>query len=101
MYDSSLTKAYDIISVTIHLTNLKHNLKRWKQVTARDSPDRSYILYMIPYPDSIDINKLGDGGTITTDTCNAACKVRRLLVKSIDGCVNEQYCMQYLRNVWC
>ena len=43
---------------------------------------------MIPSPDIIGINKLGDGGTITTDTCNDARKVRRLLFKTIDGCVN-------------
>ena len=55
---------------------------------------------MIPYPDNIVINKLGDGGTITTDTCNTARKIRRILVKAIYGCVNEQDCMQHLRNVW-
>ena len=54
---------------------------------------------MIPPPDRIEINKLGDGGTITTDTWNVARKVWRLLVKDIYGCVNEQYCMQNLRNV--
>ena len=55
---------------------------------------------MIPCPDRIDINKLVDGGTIITYTCNDARKVGRLSFKSIDGCVNEQYCMQHLRNVW-
>ena len=35
VYDSSLTKASDIISVIIQLTKLKHNFQRWKQVTAR------------------------------------------------------------------
>ena len=54
----------------------------------------------MPYPDSIEINKLVDCGTITTNTCNAARKLRHLLVKSIDGCVNEQNYMQNLRNVW-
>ena len=55
---------------------------------------------MIPSSDSINIDKLGKGGTITTDTCNAAQKVRRLLVEYINGTVNEQDCMQHLRNVW-
>ena len=32
--------------------------------------------------------------------CNAAQKVRRLLVEHINGNVNEQDCMQHLRNVW-
>ena len=55
---------------------------------------------MIPQPDSINIDKLGEGGTITTDTCNAAQKVFRLLVDQINGHVNEQDCMQHIRNVW-
>lgn len=55
---------------------------------------------MIPRPDSINIDKLGKGGTITTDTCNAAQKVCHLLVEYINGTVNEQDCMQHLRNVW-
>ena len=71
-----------------------------EKVTTREFPDRSYILNMIQPPDSIEINKLGNNGTINTNTCNDACKVRSLLVKSIDGCVNKQECMQNLRNVW-
>ena len=67
MYDSSLTKASDIISVIIQLTKLKHHLQLWKQVTARELPDTSDILDMIPSPDSIDINNLGGGDKITTD----------------------------------
>ena len=55
---------------------------------------------MIPQPDSINIGKLGEGGTITTDTCNAAQKVRRLLVEHINGHVNGQDCIHHLRNVW-
>ena len=55
---------------------------------------------MIPSPDSIDINKLGEGGTIATDTWNSARKVRRILVKDIYCCVNEQDYMQHLHNVW-
>ena len=99
MYDSSLAKAPGAISVIIHLTKLKHHLQRWKQVTARDFPDRSDPLDIIPSPDSIGINNLGDGGTITTYTCNTVRKVRRLLVKSIEGSVNEQDCMKHLRNM--
>ena len=55
---------------------------------------------MIPSPDSININNLGGGDKITTNNWNAAHNVQRLLVKSIDGCVNEQDCMQNLRNLW-
>ena len=93
VYDSSLKKSSDIIYVTIHLTKINHHFQQWKQVTSREFPDRSNLLDMIPLPDSIDIKKLGDGGIITTDTCNDSRKVRRLLVKAIDDCVNEQYCM--------
>ena len=66
----------------------------------REFNDRPDLLLLIPDPDSINIDNLGDGGTITTDTCNAAQKVRRLLVEYINGTVNEQDCMQHLRNVW-
>ena len=100
VYDSSLAKTSDIISVIIHLTKLKHHLQRWKKVTAREFPDIPDLLDMIPSPDSIDINKIGESVTINTDTCNAARKVQHLLVKAIDGCVNEQDCMQHLQNMW-
>ena len=85
MYDSYLTKVSDIIPVIIHINKLKHHIQRWKQVTAREFPDISDLFYMIPSPDRIYINNLGDGSTITTDTCNAACRLRRLLVKYIDS----------------
>ena len=48
------------------------------------------LLLLITDPYSINIDKLGDGVTITTDTCNVAQKVRRLLVEYINGTVNEQ-----------
>ena len=72
MYDSSLTKSSDIISVTIHPTKLKHHLQQRKNFTAREFPDRSDLLDMIPFPDRIYINNLGGGGTITADTFNSA-----------------------------
>ena len=64
------------------------SLKRWKEVTMCEFPDRPDLLLLIPNPDSISIDKLGDGGTITTDTCNAAQKVCWLLVECINGTVN-------------
>ena len=85
---------------TSQLDKLKDRLKRWKEVTMREFPDRPDILLLITDPDSNNIDKLGEGGTITTDTCNAAQKVRRMLVDYINGTVNEQDCMQHLRNVW-
>ena len=85
---------------TSQLDKLKDRLKRWKEVTMREFPDRPDLLLLIPYPDSINIDKLGDGGTITTDTCNVSQKVCRLLVEYIHGTVKKQDCMQHLRNVW-
>lgn len=54
----------------------------------------------IPSPDGIDINKLGDGGVIMTDTCNTAQKIRRILVDLIDGSLDLDCCMNHLKNVW-
>ena len=56
-------------------------------------------VHSLPSPDEIDIVKLGKGGAITTDTCNAAMKTRRILVKRIGGTVHEMDCMHHLRNV--
>ena len=84
---------------TSQLDNLKDRLKRWKEVTMREFTDRPDLLLLITDPDSINIEKLGDGGTITTDTCHAAQKVSRLLVECINGTVNNQDYIQHLRNV--
>ena len=59
------------------LANLKHRLKKWKEVTAQEFPDRPDILDLIPNADKIDINKLTDG-CVTTDTCNSAQKTRTM-----------------------
>ena len=72
---------------TSQLYKLKDCLKCRKEVTMREFPDRPDILLLIPDPDSINIDKLGDGGTITTDTCYAAQKVRWLLVEYINSTV--------------
>ena len=82
------------------LDKLKHRLTCWREVTAREFPDQPDLLDLILDPEGVNIDKLGDGGTIITDTCNAAQKVQRLLVEYIHGTVNEQDCMQHLRNVW-
>ena len=57
---------------TSQLDKLKDRLKRWKEVKMREFTDRPDLLLLIPDPDRINIDKLGDGGTITTNTCNAA-----------------------------
>ena len=91
-----------IVSVLIHLQldKLKHRLLRWHEITEKEFPGRADLLSLIPKSDSSNIDKLGHRGTITTDTCNAVQKVCCLLVKHINGNVNEQDCLQHLRNVW-
>ena len=66
----------------LQLDNLKCRLKRWKEVTAREFPDRPDLLAMIPDPDSIDITKLTDGG-VTTETCTSARKSRHIIVEVV------------------
>lgn len=56
-------------------------------------------LDLVPSADGIDINKLGEGGVVMTDTCNAAQKLRRILVSIVDGAYDLD-CMNHLRNVW-
>ena len=87
----------------MQLDNLKIRLNRWREITAREFPGRPDLLDRIPKADGISITKLGNGGAITTDTCNAARKTRRILVdlcKDDAGAVYEQDCMHHLRNVW-
>ena len=82
---------------------MRKQIERWREVTAREYPDRPELLEYIPTSDQIDINKLIEG-TTSTDTCNTAQKLRRILVEHIssnyDGVVYEQDCMHHLRNVW-
>ena len=50
---------------------------RLHEVVNREYPNCNFDL---PSPKSIDIGKLGQGGVITTDTCNSAQKTRQILV---------------------
>ena len=55
-------------------------------------------VHSLPTPDEIDIVKLGKGGAITTDTCNAAMKTRCILVNRIGGTVaSSQYSLERCR----
>ena len=61
------------------------------------------MLEIIPTPIRIDIAKLGNGRSLSSDTCNLERKARRILVQFIenkDGIVYEVYCVQNLRSVW-
>jgi hypothetical protein len=55
---------------------------------------------LLPTEDGISIDKLGQLGTITTDTCNNAQKQRQLLSQKIQGKVIELDCHHHLQNVW-
>ena len=89
--------------IHIQLDILKQYLKWWREVTARDFPNRPDLLQMIPTPNGIDIAKLGDCGALSSETCTSARKTRRILVELIekqDGIIYELDCVQHLRYVW-
>ena len=67
-----------------------------REVIDKKHPGNSRL---VPSEDEINIYKLGHGGCIITDTCNAAQKLRRHLVDKIDGSYDYD-CMHHLRNVW-
>ena len=75
---------------------LKHWLQRLHEVLKDKFPG---CIHSIPSPDQIDIQKLGNGGCITTDTCNAARKVQSLFRELVPGSTTYD-CMNHLRNVW-
>ena len=86
-------------------------LDHWREVTEDLYPDRPDLLDKIPPASELTLTKLGKG-FITTDTCSAAQKLRRLLIEKIkhkaveEGLspdeIGERYvdCWQHLRNVW-
>ena len=78
------------------IDSLKHQLERLSSMVEEKCPDK---IELVPSPDEIDIEKLGDGGVVMTDTCNAAQKLRRILVSIADG-VFDLDCVNHLRNVW-
>ena len=72
-------------------------MQRLREVIDDKFPGNSHL---VPSEDEIDISKLGHGATVTTDTCNAAQKLRRILTDLIPGVCYEYDCMHHLRNVW-
>ena len=73
---------FDMANMLYRLINsIKNRLIRLSKIVQRDCPD---LIEMLPSPDDIDITKLGvHAGLITTDSCNAAQKARRLLQHKI------------------
>ncbi len=80
----------------VQINSLKDRLTRLAEIVQEECPDK---LHLVPSPEGININKLGDGGVVMTDTCNTAQKVRHILVDRIVGAY-ELDCMNHLRNVW-
>ena len=78
------------------IESLKHRLIRLHEVLNNKYPGNSHCL---PSPEQINIQKLGHGGVIMTDTCNQAQKVRRLICDQVVGALDYD-CMNHLRNVW-
>ena len=78
------------------ISSLKHRLQRLIEVAKAKYPNK---VHLIPTPDSISIDKLGDDGVVVTDTCNGAQKLPRILVDRIDG-AQDLDCMNHLWNVW-
>jgi hypothetical protein len=63
----------------LQLDQLKHRLTRVQECIGDE------MLHLLPTEDGINIDKLGQLGTITTDTCNNAQKQRQLLSQNIKG----------------
>ena len=61
-----------------------------------ESPNESHL---VPPEHELDVKKFGQGASAITDTCNAARKLRRILVDTIADSY-EFDCMHHLRNVW-
>ncbi len=75
---------------------LKHRLIRLHKVLNNKYPGNSQCL---PSPAQINIQKLGHGGVITTNTCNQAQKGQCLICDQVLGALDYD-CMNHLRNVW-
>ena len=75
---------------------LKNRLNQLHDVLEKKYP--KYDRSSLPVADDIDLSKLGQGGTITTDTCSTAQKLRHLLLEKIEGAYDYD-CMHHLRNV--
>ena len=86
----------------VKLKTCGSRLDEWSVILKREFP---YSQCKIPHSKELNIGKLGFGGAITTDTCNAAQKTRRLLVHEVlqysnDNHVLQVDCWHHLRNVW-
>jgi hypothetical protein len=58
--------------ITSQIHDLKVQLTRWREITARDFP--VMLNSILPQLNDINLEKLGDNGSVMTDTCNGAQK---------------------------
>ena len=65
-------------------------IDRWQEPTSIMHPNRPDLLERKPQANELTIVKLADGGWVMTDTCNAARKYRRLLVKPTKQIAEEE-----------
>ena len=77
-------------------------LEQWSVILKREFPG---CQDEIPQSKELNIGKLGSGGAITADTCNAVQKTRRLRVEEVlqystHNNVLEVNYWHHLRNVW-
>ena len=84
------------VCVVSQFKSLQSRLARLREVVSELCPDK---LNQVPTEEGVDIKKLGDGGLVTSDTCNVAQAVRRIIVAECIGAL-EMDCMHHLRNVW-
>ena len=82
--------------ILFQINSLKNRLVSLRKIMDEKYPDHSTE---VPSPDQIDMNKMGQGGLFTTDNCNTARKIRRILTVGVPGSY-EFDCMHHLRNVW-
>ena len=67
-----------------------------REILVQEFPEKRHL---VPSEEELDVRKFGQGANVITDTCNAARKLRRILVETISDCY-EFDCMHHLRNVW-
>ena len=97
----------DVLSTIVGYMN---RLKQWEELL--EHPHTPYQ-HDVPFPISMNIDKLGSSGALTSDTCNGARKTRRLIAEKVfeaakyfckddsdDIRVLEVDCWNKLRNLW-
>ena len=92
----ALTSIVVFVCSFLQINYLKTRLSNLREVVIQNSPSDGDL---VPPESEIDPKKLSSGANVITDTCNAAQKLRRILVDTIGGCY-EYDCMHHLRNIW-